>query len=95
LIDGRSERLLSLVQQAGGAEYISGPAAKDYLDESVFINADVKIRWMDYSGYPEYTQLFPPFEHSVSILDLIFNKGPEAINYMKNINSHIDAKSAY
>ncbi len=83
LADGKTERLLSLVQQAGGKEYLSGPAAKDYIVDSFFEEAGIKLSWMDYSGYPEYTQLYPPFEHGVTILDLIFNEGSEAIKYMK------------
>ena len=83
IIDGKTERLLSLVQQAKGTEYISGPAAKDYIADSVFSDAGVKLSWMDYSGYPEYTQLYPPFEHGVTVLDLIFNEGPEAVHYLK------------
>lgn len=86
LVEGQTERLLSLVQQAGGTEYISGPLAKDYLDESLFDAQGIKVTWMDYSGYPEYHQLYPPFEHGVSILDLIFNEGPDALNYMKKLN---------
>ena len=39
---------------------------------------------MDYSGYPEYQQLYPPFESHVSIIDLIFNEGPNATKYMKS-----------
>jgi hypothetical protein len=41
---------------------------------------------MDYSGYPEYNQLYPPFDHNVSIIDLIMNEGPDAIQYMKTFN---------
>ena len=85
VIDGKTERLLSLVQQAGGTEYISGPAAKDYIVDSLFEDANVKLSWMDYSGYPEYTQLYPPFEHGVTVLDLIFNEGPDAPNFMKYV----------
>ncbi len=85
LADGQTERLLDLVQQAGGKEYISGPAAKDYIVDSLFEDAGVKLTWMDYSGYPEYTQLYPPFEHGVTILDLIFNEGPDAANFMKYV----------
>ena len=33
---------------------------------------------MDYDGYPEYPQLHPPFEHAVTILDLLFHTGTEA-----------------
>ncbi len=85
LADGQTERLLNLVQQAGGTEYISGPAAKDYIVDSLFEDAGVKLTWMDYSGYPEYTQLYPPFEHGVTVLDLIFNEGPDATKFMKYV----------
>ncbi len=85
LIDGKSERLVDLVRQAGGNEYLSGPAAKVYLDEQLFNDAGIKVSWMDYSGYPEYHQLYPPFEHGVTVLDLIFNEGPAALIKMKQV----------
>ena len=44
------------------------------------------LEWMDYSGYKEYDQLFEPFSHQVSILDLIFNEGSNAINFMKSFD---------
>ncbi len=33
LLDGKTERLADLCVQAGGTEYISGPSAKDYINE--------------------------------------------------------------
>jgi hypothetical protein len=83
LIEGKSERLVDLVLQAGGTEYVSGPAAKNYLDENLFREAGIKITWMDYKGYKEYWQLFPPFEHAVSIVDLLFNEGKDAKSFLK------------
>jgi len=78
LIGGRTERLVHLCRQAGASEYLSGPSAKTYLDEALFLEEGIRVSWMDYSGYPEYGQLFsPPFVHEVSILDLILNEGPE------------------
>ena len=41
---------------------------------------------MDYSCYPEYRQLYPPFEHGVSVLDLIFSEGPEARRFLKSFS---------
>ena len=41
---------------------------------------------MDYSGYPEYEQLYGPFEHQVSIVDLILNEGPDAPKYLKSFD---------
>nr|MBP7323907.1 WbqC family protein [Deltaproteobacteria bacterium] len=84
VIDGKSERLLHLCKQAAATEYISGPAAKSYLDEELFRREGISVVFMDYSGYPEYNQLFPPFEHGVSIIDLIFNEGPHARQFMKS-----------
>ncbi|MDO5337391.1 MAG: WbqC family protein [Eubacteriales bacterium] len=84
LADGKTERLVALVKDAGGAEYLSGPAAKDYIVDSCFENAGITLTYMDYSNYPQYPQLFGGFEHTVSILDLIFNTGKEAPSYMKS-----------
>ncbi len=83
LVPGKTERLAQLVLDAGGGYYLSGPAAKDYIDESVFRNAGVELAWMDYDGYPTYPQLHGEFTHHVSVLDLLFMTGPDAKRYMK------------
>jgi len=83
LVEGKSERLLNLCLQAHAGIYLSGPAAKDYIDVTLFQRNGVRLEWMDYSGYPEYAQLHPPFIHGVTILDLILNEGPNARRYLK------------
>ncbi len=76
---GRSqERLLALLASVGATTYISGPAAKAYLDETAFAAAGIELVWKDYAGYPEYPQFHPPFEHAVSVIDLVFQTGPDA-----------------
>lgn len=84
LIEGQTERLVDLCRQAGASEYLSGPAAQVYLDEDLFRQAGITLRYMDYAGYPEYEQRFTPFEHGVSVIDLIFNEGPGAPGFMKS-----------
>ncbi len=84
LIDGKTERLADLCAQAGGTEYVSGPAARDYIDERAFAGCDIRLTWFDYDNYPEYTQLWGKFEHRVTILDLLFNCGRDAVRYMKS-----------
>ncbi|PID58075.1 hypothetical protein CSB45_05125 [candidate division KSB3 bacterium] len=81
---GKTEQLIALCKEAGAAGYLSGPAAKAYMNEELFKQEGIKLNYMNYSGYPEYHQRFPPFEHRVSILDLIFNEGPAASKYMKS-----------
>ena len=72
---GRVERLVSLLRQLGATEYLSGPSARDYLggSEGLFADAGIKLRFKSYAGYPEYPQLHAPFEHAVSILDVLAN----------------------
>lgn len=84
IIDGKTERLVHICKQAGATEYLSGPAAREYIDRELFSKADIDLQFMDYSAYPEYPQLFPPFEHGVSIIDLIFNVGSNYQYYMKS-----------
>lgn len=84
MIDGQSERLADLCVQAGGSEYVSGPAAKAYIDARHFKDRGLKLTWFDYANYPEYPQLWGAFVHQVSIVDLLFNCGPDAPNYMRN-----------
>lgn len=87
LDDGKSERLASLCRQAGGTEYVSGPAARDYLEPAVFEAQGMAVTWFDYAGFPEYPQLWGDFVHGVSVLDLLFNCGPEARRYLKHTKS--------
>lgn len=84
LVPGKSERLVDLCQQAGADTYLTGPSARDYLQEELFLEAGIQVNYMDYSGYPEYRQLYPPFVHDVSIIDLILNTGPNAPKTMKS-----------
>lgn len=85
LLDGKTERLTNICVQAGATEYISGPAAKDYLEEKIFTEQGIKITWFEYSEYPEYPQLWGEFTHGVTILDLLFNCGKNAPRHMKYV----------
>jgi len=80
----KSEKLLNICKQANTTEYISGPAAQNYLDTNIFEKENIKVTWMNYNNYKEYNQLYPPFEHGVSILDLIFNEGENATKFMNS-----------
>jgi hypothetical protein len=83
----KTERLIAILKELNATGYLSGPSAKSYIDESLFKKENIELEWMDYSGYPEYPQLYPPFVHEVSIVDLIFNTGPNATNYMKSFKT--------
>lgn len=73
----RTDRLVAIVGKVGADHYISGPSARDYLEEGKLAAAGITIEYMTYD-YPAYEQLYPPYDPRVSVLDLLFMKGPEA-----------------
>ena len=83
LVEGKTEKLLGICKALDATVYVTGPAAGSYLDEALFISENISVEWMDYSNYPVYSQQYEPFEHFVTVLDLIFNEGPNAKNYMR------------
>ncbi len=85
LAEGKTERLVDLCRQAGATHYLSGPAARAYIDEPLFAHAGIELSYMDYDDYREYPQPYPPFEHGVSILDLLFSVGDDAPSYLKTL----------
>jgi hypothetical protein len=84
MVEGKTSRLVDLCIKAGATNYLTGPAARDYLDGDLFSEAGISIHWLDYDGYPEYPQLHGGFEHGLTVLDLLFNVGSEATEYMKS-----------
>jgi hypothetical protein len=79
----RTERLVSICKSLSATEYLTGPAAKNYMDEGKFLSEGIKINYSEYDGYPAYDQIHGEFTHQVSILDLILNTGSKAPNYLK------------
>lgn len=82
-IQDKTGRLVEICRQAKATCYLCGPKSRNYLDETLFENAGIGVRYFDYDGYPEYTQLYPPFHHHVSVVDLIMNEGSRAKAFMK------------
>jgi hypothetical protein len=82
----KEDRWVELVKQVGAQRFLIGPSARNYLDgerQARIAEQGVELAWMDYAGYPAYRQLHPPFEHAVSVVDLLFNEGREARRFLK------------
>jgi hypothetical protein len=87
VVGGKTERLISLCKQSGAKEYISGPAARSYIEPKLFEESQIALSWFDYSSYREYPQQWGAFVHGVTILDLLFNCGPQSAQFMKCVQS--------
>ncbi|MBR8537482.1 WbqC family protein [Carboxylicivirga sediminis] len=78
----KSDRVIELLRKVEATDYYSGSAAKSYLDVVKCQQHNINVHWMDYSNYKVYPQLYNGFEHAVSIIDLVFNVGPDARKYL-------------
>jgi hypothetical protein len=74
----KTDRLIDICRQIGATDYLSGPSAKSYIEPGLFNSAQIGLLYMDYTGYPQYPQLWGDFTHEVSIIDAIFNAGIDA-----------------
>jgi hypothetical protein len=74
---GKTERLVNVMKHDGADRYLSGPSARDYIEPQLFADARIALDYKVYA-YPEYDQLHPPYDPQVSVLDLVFMKGPAA-----------------
>jgi len=77
----RTERLIGILEQVGATTYLSGPAAKAYLEPDLFEQAGICLEYKIYN-YPEYEQLYHPFDPAVSVIDLLFMVGEKAKEYL-------------
>lgn len=79
-LEGRkTDRVINVLKQVGATHYICGPSASSYMEPRKFDDAGITFEYMQY-GYPEYKQLYPPYDPYVSILDLMFMAGKDALN---------------
>ncbi len=77
----KTDRLISILTQVGIDHYISGPSASSYIETEKFQAAGIKLEYMEYN-YPQYPQLYPPYDPFVTVLDLMFMVGPDAPHYI-------------
>lgn len=77
-VTGKStERLVSICQSVGADEYLSGFGGVKYQEEAVFKESAIKLKMTDFH-HPQYPQCWGDFIPNLSIIDLLFNCGPES-----------------
>lgn len=77
----KDDKLIEICKKLNGDYYLSGPAAKNYIVNEKFENNNIQLDYAEYE-YPIYKQVFEPFNHNVTILDLLFNCGENASYYI-------------
>jgi WbqC-like protein family len=92
LTGNKTDRLLELLKHLGAHHYISGPSARDYLEMNKFAAVGITVEFIEYN-YPEYPQPNGAFLPAVTILDLLFNTGPDAAKYIWGGDNYHSSKA--
>jgi hypothetical protein len=82
-----TDRLLEICRARAATDYVSGPAARNYLRIAAFQDAGIALHFADYSGYQTYAQGHEPFEHGVSMIDTLKHCGTDARRHLKAISN--------
>jgi len=83
-VEGKRAALnLAICKALGANAYYSAIGSADYLleESGIFSDCGIEIYFQNYI-HPRYQQLFPPFSEFASVIDLLFNAGPEAAAIM-------------
>lgn len=78
----KDDKLIEICQKVGADFYLSGPTAKNYIVDEKFEKAKIELAYIDYGHYLEYPQIHGEFDHYVSVLDVLFNCGKDAKDYI-------------
>ena len=78
----KTDRLIQILETVGASHYMSGPSAKNYIENEKFAEAKIGLEFIKYD-YPPYKQLHPPYNPYITILDLLFMEGEQALKFIK------------
>jgi len=71
-------RLVEICRALEGNAYLSGRDGAKYMDVHMFASNQINILFQDFK-HPQYPQCYGPFEPNMSVVDLLFNCGPESL----------------
>ncbi len=81
--DEPTDRLVDLCLAVGGTEYLSGESGPQYMAMERFAQASIAVSVQDYR-HPEYRQQYAPFVSHLSVVDLLFNCGPDSLTVLRS-----------
>jgi hypothetical protein len=81
-IAGKNQKILNLLKHSEATSYVSGPAARSYLDQNLLNENGITVDYFTYGHLRDYPQMYGDFQDNLSILDLLMNTGQEARSYL-------------
>ncbi len=74
-------RLVDIIRHLKGSVFYEGAAGRDYIDETLFSVRGIRVQYQDYA-HPVYAQLHGDFIPFLSVVDLLFNHGPNSLHIL-------------
>lgn len=78
----KTRRIVEMLKKTGCSKYLSGESGRKYLDEDLFKEEGVELIYSDFK-HPTYHQQFGEFIPNLSVIDLLFNEGIGAEEFVK------------
>lgn len=82
-----TQRLVDICKAVGADAYVSGSGGRNYMDESLFSQNNVKLMYQNYASKPYPQRLSASFMPDLSIIDMLVNVGPESMRIIAESGS--------
>lgn len=79
----RNERIIDICKNLEGTIYLSGDGAKEYLEEEIFKENNLKVIYQDYH-HPTYSQINGDFMPYMCAFDYLFNCGDKPFSCLSS-----------
>ncbi len=78
-----TDRLIDLCRVVGGSTYLAGQGGADYMNLDRFRDSGIGLEVQAYR-HPTFPQRYQPFVSHLSVIDLLFNCGPESLEIIRS-----------
>jgi hypothetical protein len=81
----KSDLVIEICRQFDATTYIFGSLGRQYAHVNKFYKLGIKVIFQEYQ-HPLYTQLYNAFIPNLSVIDLLFNEGPDSLEIILSGN---------
>jgi hypothetical protein len=78
-----TDRLIDLCRAVGGSTYLAGQGGAEYMELDRFHASGLCLEIQAYQ-HPTYPQRYAPFVSHLSVVDLLFNCGPQSLEILRS-----------
>ena len=89
LRDDPTDRLIDICKELGADAYLAGQDGAIYMDLKRFKDSGIEVMTQEFV-HPVYPQPFGNFQSHMSVIDLLFNCGPDSLEVIRKANPSLN-----